>query len=229
MLVFPVSLSSLLLMLAISRFVGHKISSLPLIRDLKFDLLTILSSKDPIHFRTKNYEKSIGQKILLILKGGSESPLYGSEDGVNQRLAEPEVAAGHQFDQLLFGHNKNEDQAAQEALLLHMDVVLCIGIRNPTCTAIEDDEFSDYLDNILSSPHETIIMGDLNLPHINGATCQSQAPGSKLIDLINTNSLQHVNEPTRRNNILHFVMTTPDLSINGLEVTGKVGDQQMIV
>ncbi|KAF2345144.1 Endonuclease/exonuclease/phosphatase [Trinorchestia longiramus] len=38
---------------------------------------------------------------------------------------------------------------------------------NPTCTAIEDDEFYDCLDIILSTPHETLIMGDFNLPHIN--------------------------------------------------------------
>ncbi|KAF2346276.1 Endonuclease/exonuclease/phosphatase, partial [Trinorchestia longiramus] len=101
--------------------------------------------------------------------------------------------------------------------------------RNPTYTAIEDDEFYDCLDNILSTPYEILIMGDFNLPHINWTTRQSQAPGSKLIDLMNTNSLpQHVNEPTRRNNILDLVMTTANLSINGLEVTDKIGDHQMI-
>ncbi|KAF2352771.1 Endonuclease/exonuclease/phosphatase [Trinorchestia longiramus] len=72
-------------------------------------------------------------------------------------------------------------------------------------------------------------MGDFNLPHINWTTRQSQAPGSKLIDLMNRNSLQqHVNEPTRGNNILDLVMTTTDLSINGLEVMDKIGDHQMI-
>ncbi|KAF2349736.1 hypothetical protein FHG87_019506 [Trinorchestia longiramus] len=44
---------------------------------------------------------------------------------------------------------------------------------------------------------------------------------------MNINSLrQHVNEPTRRNNILYLVMTTPDLSMNGLEVTDKIGVPQ---
>ncbi|KAF2347872.1 Endonuclease/exonuclease/phosphatase [Trinorchestia longiramus] len=72
-------------------------------------------------------------------------------------------------------------------------------------------------------------MRDFNLPHINWTTRQSHAPGSKLIDLKNTNSLkQHVNEPTRGNNILDLVMTTTDLSINGLKVTDKIGDHQMI-
>ncbi|KAF2350089.1 hypothetical protein FHG87_019156 [Trinorchestia longiramus] len=46
---------------------------------------------------------------------------------------------------------------------------------------------------------------------------------------MNTNSLQqHVNEPTRGNNILDLVMTTTYLTINGLEVTDKIGDHQMI-
>ncbi|KAF2344821.1 Endonuclease/exonuclease/phosphatase [Trinorchestia longiramus] len=127
--------------------------------------------------------------------------------------------------------------ATEKSEILHLNIQphpgqtikIVLVYRNPTCTAIEDDEFYDCLDNILSSPHETLIMGDSNLPHINWTTRRSQSPGSKLIDLMNTNSLQqHVNEPTRGNNIFELVMTTPDLSINGLEVTGKIGDHQMI-
>ncbi|KAF2351729.1 Reverse transcriptase domain [Trinorchestia longiramus] len=46
---------------------------------------------------------------------------------------------------------------------------------------------------------------------------------------MSTNSLQqHVNEPTRRINIFDLVMTTTDLSINGLEVTDKISAHQMI-
>ncbi|KAF2351558.1 Endonuclease/exonuclease/phosphatase [Trinorchestia longiramus] len=128
-------------------------------------------------------------------------------------------------------------RATEKLEILHLNIQLHPGqtikillmYRNLTCTAIEDDEFYDCLNNILSTPHETLIMGDFNLPHINWTTRQSQAPGSKLIDLMNTNSLQqHVNEPTRGNNILDLVMTTTDLSINGLEVTDKIGDHQMI-
>ncbi|KAF2363322.1 hypothetical protein FHG87_005920 [Trinorchestia longiramus] len=47
--------------------------------------------------------------------------------------------------------------------------------------------------------------------------------------VINTNFLpEHVNEPTRRSNILDLVMTTPDLRKIGLEVTDKIGDHPMI-
>ncbi|KAF2344940.1 hypothetical protein FHG87_024304, partial [Trinorchestia longiramus] len=46
---------------------------------------------------------------------------------------------------------------------------------------------------------------------------------------MNTNSLQqHVNEPTRRNNILYLVIKILDLNINRLENTEKIGDHQMI-
>ncbi|KAF2357587.1 Endonuclease/exonuclease/phosphatase [Trinorchestia longiramus] len=127
--------------------------------------------------------------------------------------------------------------ATQKSEILHLNIQphpgqtikIVLVYRNPTCTVIEDDEFYDCIDNILSTPHETLIMGDFNLPHINWTPRQSRAPGSKLIHMMNTNSLQqHVNEPTRGNNSLHLVMTTTDLSINGLEVTGKIGDHQMI-
>ncbi|KAF2351935.1 hypothetical protein FHG87_017307 [Trinorchestia longiramus] len=46
---------------------------------------------------------------------------------------------------------------------------------------------------------------------------------------MNTNSLQQqANEPTRRNNILYLIITTPDLSINELEFTYKIGDHKII-
>ncbi|KAF2351373.1 Endonuclease/exonuclease/phosphatase [Trinorchestia longiramus] len=113
-------------------------------------------------------------------------------------------------------------RATEKPEILHLNIQphpghtikILLVYRNPTYTAIKDDEFYDCFDNILSTPHETLIMGDFNLPHINWTTRQSQAPGSKLIDLMNTNSLQqHVDEPTRGNNILDLVMTTTDLPI----------------
>ncbi|KAF2344060.1 hypothetical protein FHG87_025184, partial [Trinorchestia longiramus] len=39
---------------------------------------------------------------------------------------------------------------------------------------------------------------------------------------------QHVNEPTRRSNIIDLVMTTPDTRIIELEFTDKIGDHHMI-
>ncbi|KAF2344062.1 Reverse transcriptase domain [Trinorchestia longiramus] len=46
---------------------------------------------------------------------------------------------------------------------------------------------------------------------------------------MSTNSLQqHVNEPTRQINISDLVMTTTDLSTNGLEVTDKISAHQII-
>ncbi|KAF2363826.1 hypothetical protein FHG87_005413 [Trinorchestia longiramus] len=98
--------------------------------------------------------------------------------------------------------------------------------RSPTSTAV-DDELHGYLDNTLSAPHETLIMRLQSALH-NWTTCQSRAPGSKLIDLINTNSLQqHVNKPTKQKYILDLVMTTTDLKIIGFEITDKIGDHHI--
>ncbi|KAF2347901.1 hypothetical protein FHG87_021343 [Trinorchestia longiramus] len=90
--------------------------------------------------------------------------------------------------------------------------------RNPTCVAIDDDELYGHLDNISSAPHETLIMKNYNFPY-SICTNQIRTPGSTLISLINTNSLNlHFNEPTRQDNILDLVLTTHDLRIIELKV-----------
>ncbi|KAF2362308.1 hypothetical protein FHG87_006939 [Trinorchestia longiramus] len=69
---------------------------------------------------------------------------------------------------------------------------------------------------------------DFNLSCVKWSTRRSRAPGSKLIDLVNTNSLkQHVNEQTVENNIEDLVMMTPD-GIIRLEITNKIGDHHLI-
>ncbi|KAF2363819.1 Endonuclease/exonuclease/phosphatase [Trinorchestia longiramus] len=72
-------------------------------------------------------------------------------------------------------------------------------------------------------------MENFNLLPVDWTTRKSRAPGSKLIDLINTNSLQQpVNELTKQNNILDLVMTIPDFRIIELEMTDKISDHHMI-
>ncbi|KAF2360276.1 Endonuclease/exonuclease/phosphatase [Trinorchestia longiramus] len=76
-------------------------------------------------------------------------------------------------------------RTTEKSEIIHLNIQLHPGqtikivlvYRNPTCTAIEDDEFYDCLDNIHSTPNETLIMGYFNLPHINWTTRQRQAPG----------------------------------------------------
>ncbi|KAF2368495.1 Immunoglobulin [Trinorchestia longiramus] len=101
--------------------------------------------------------------------------------------------------------------------------------RNPTSTSIDNDEYYEYFDNILSALHAILIMRDVNLLYVNWITHQNRAPGSNLIGLINTNSLQqHVNEPNRRNNILDLLMTISDHRIIGLEITDKIGTRSAL-
>ncbi|KAF2365543.1 hypothetical protein FHG87_003705 [Trinorchestia longiramus] len=75
-------------------------------------------------------------------------------------------------------------------------------------------------------------MRECNKEFDNNTFFQSRASGSKLIDLINKNSLQqHINESTRldkRISYIGLVMNTLKLRIIGLEATSTFGDHQMI-
>ena len=75
-----------------------------------------------------------------------------------------------------------------------------------------NDAFYATLEEILLTQHECVIMGDFNLPHIDWSLQRpTPAPGSKLLQFLADNGLsQHVQEPTRRNNILDLVITTEE-------------------
>ncbi|KAF2352965.1 hypothetical protein FHG87_016280 [Trinorchestia longiramus] len=87
----------------------------------------------------------------------------------------------------------------------------------PVFLAIDDDERYVNINNIPNTPPEAQTTGDFNFFYINWTIRLGQALGPKLIALMNTSSLQqHVNEPTRQNNILDLVITTSNLRIIGL-------------
>lgn len=77
----------------------------------------------------KLWLESSGQETLLNHKGASKPPVHGSEEGVDQGLKEPEVAAERYADLLLLGHYDGRDQAAQVALFLTLDLVQCVANR----------------------------------------------------------------------------------------------------
>ena len=73
-------------------------------------------------------------------------------------------------------------------------------------------------------------MGDFNLLHIDWSLQQpTPAPGSKLLKFIADNGLsQHVQEPTRQNNILDLVITIEEALLVTLQIKEKIGDHQAI-
>ena len=73
-------------------------------------------------------------------------------------------------------------------------------------------------------------MGDFNLPHIDWSLQRpTPAPGSKLLHFLADNGLsQHVQEPTRQNNILDLVITTEEALLVTLQIKDKIGDHQAI-
>ena len=110
----------------------------------------------------------------------------------------------------------------------HIKLVLVY--RNTTITAANDDAFYATLEEILLTQHECVIMGGFNLPHIDWSLQQpTPAPGRKLLQFIADNGLsQHVQEPTRQNNILDLVITTEEALLETLQIKNKIGEHQAI-
>ena len=73
-------------------------------------------------------------------------------------------------------------------------------------------------------------MGNFNLLHIDWSLQRpTLAPGSNLLQFIADNGLsQHVQEPTRQNNILDLVITTEETPLGALQIKDKIGDYQAI-
>ena len=109
-------------------------------------------------------------------------------------------------------------------------IKLIIVYRNTRITAADEDAFYATPEEILLTQDECFIMGDFNLPHIHcSLQRQTLAPGSKLLQLIADNGLsQHVQEPTRQNNILDLVITTEEALLVTLQIKDKIGDHQAI-
>ena len=73
-------------------------------------------------------------------------------------------------------------------------------------------------------------MGDFNLPHIDWSLQRpTPSPGSKLLQYLADNGLsQHVQEPSRQNNIVDLVITTEEALLVTLQIKDKIGDHQAI-
>ena len=121
--------------------------------------------------------------------------------------------------------------------IVHVDIMPSGGItlkivlvyRNPRIAAAEEDVLCDELDSIISSSHETILIGDFNLPDINWETREAQGRGGRMMQLVNDNNLkQYVEEPTRGPNILDLVLSTEDELIDHVTIKEKIGDHHTI-
>ncbi|MGE5822757.1 MAG: reverse transcriptase domain-containing protein [Nitrososphaerota archaeon] len=89
----------------------------------------------------------------------------------------------------------------------------------------DDNEMNELYKSIsTASRGQVLIMGDFNFPNIDWDTLDSDAEGSKFIDLILDNYLsQHVKSPTREKNILDLVIVSNDSMINRVEVRERLG------
>ena len=102
-------------------------------------------------------------------------------------------------------------------------IKLVLVYRKTRITAADDDAFYATLEEILLTQHECVIMGDFYLPNIDWTQRPTPAPGSKLLQFIADNGLsQHVQKPTRQNNILGQVITTEEVLLVTLKIKDKI-------
>ena len=104
-------------------------------------------------------------------------------------------------------------------------IELALVYRNSHTLADQDNQLYDTLEEIIMRRHETIIMGDFNLPYIDWGQRTSAAPGNKLMNLVMDHGLsQHVREPTRGNNILDLILSTESRLIDGVQVNDHLAN-----
>jgi hypothetical protein len=86
--------------------------------------------------------------------------------------------------------------------------------------SIEDYELEQLFCSIKeASRNQVLIMGDFNYPDIDWDTLSHNHSSSDFIDLIlDSYLIQHVNEPTRENNILDLVFTSESSMVENLEI-----------
>ena len=108
-------------------------------------------------------------------------------------------------------------------------VKIILAYRRPQIPAQDDEQFFQHLENLLDSPHESIIIGDFNAPHLNWTDIHNNPQGNRLIRFVYTNNLtQQVHSPTRGDNILDLILTSdPDLT-DSIKVGHKLGDHNII-
>ena len=91
---------------------------------------------------------------------------------------------------------------------------LFLAYKPPGLPSAVNDAFIRSLDETICSSDNYVLMGDFNFPSINWRDSEaSSASGTKFLDMTIQNGLQQiVNEPTRENNLLDLVLTTPNIS-----------------
>lgn len=105
----------------------------------------------------------------------------------------------------------------------NVDIVVGVCYKSPAAEAEEIDELFKVLQK--ASKGEVMIMGDFNYPGINWETYESNSHGHAFLDLVMDNFLhQHVQEPTRENNILDLVLSSNEGMVEKLEVKEHLGN-----
>ena len=129
----------------------------------------------------------------------------------------------HDLNPVLIANN--EDSVEHLAVLIETDKIKFYFsvVYRPPGQSLELDALLYNGLSILTQRHDSVILGDFNLPHIDWQTLHGvEAESHRMIKFIEDNYLfQLVSEPTRENNILDLLLTTQEFLLSNV----RVGEQ----
>ena len=121
-------------------------------------------------------------------------------------------------------HANNHDIVSVELIGNNRKKVqLTLVYRPGKITAEQDIELYEKLNTLITAQY-SIVIGDLNLPHINFGTREASAPGLRFLDFMDNKFMsQMITEPTRGNNILDLLLCTHESMVDEIEIGETLG------
>ena len=106
--------------------------------------------------------------------------------------------------------------------------VIGVVYRSPNSAETNNEKLNKCLQEL--SNRNLVIMGDFNYPNIDWNNLHTTRDGSDFMNLIMDNFLcQHVNFPTRENNILDLFISSDPNMVDNLQCVGKLGSSDHVL
>lgn len=106
----------------------------------------------------------------------------------------------------------------------HRELIIGLFYNSPRSTQEEMNIMIEQINAACTLHNHVLVCGDFNFPKIQWKILQSDLHGQPFLDCTLKNYLeQHVQKPTRKNNILDLVLSTPAIQITGINIDCPLG------
>ena len=122
------------------------------------------------------------------------------------------IAIKPNLNPVIHPHSTNNEVVFVNISYFGVSLRLVVAYRSTSMSSTENESFVNFLSNELVNCINFILVGDLNYPHINWEDFSSNNPNENIfLEFVNENCLyQHVQQPTRDNNILDICLSTSE-------------------